>query len=386
MYKKLLRALLSISTAFIICITSAASHIFIYATNSDNSADSFNALTLASADSCRILSSVNGDVKMPCGTLSKIMTALIVAESIQSGALSPKTLVTASANAQSANGAVVWLTAGEKMSVGDLLLSMMTGNANDAAIALAEKIAQSEAAFVDIMNERASALSMRNTHFVNCTGLDVDGAYSTSNDIAILCCELVKYDFMYEYMTPWLTYIRNGETELVNFNDLVKSLDGIIGIKASKTENSHHCAAVAARRNGECYIAVTLNYEQKDECLKSAKSLISTGFSSYKTVYPLIDATKLHDVTVRHGTEKSVSVSADISPICIPCADQGLISTVAVLPEYISAPVKKGQSLGTLTVYADDVPVCELSITAQYSVNKETVATAFLSLLETLLN
>lgn len=386
MYNKILRILSLLSALFIICASFAALSPFIYAFGDDDFADLPSAMTLASADSRRILSSVNGDVKMPCGTLAKIMTALIVAENIQSGAISPQTLVTASANAQSAKGAVIWLTAGEKMSVGDLLLSMLTGNANDAAIALAEKIAQSEAAFVDMMNEKASALSMKHTHFANCTGLDDPLSYSTSNDIALLCCELVKYDFLYEYMTPWLTYIRNGETELVNFNDLVKSLDGIIGIKASKTENSHHCAAVAAKRHGECYIAVALNFEQKDDCLKSAKSLISTGFSSYKTVYPLIDATKLHNVAVRCGTEKSVAVSADITPICIPNADAELVSAVVVLPEYISAPVKKGQRLGVLAIYSDDVPICEIAITAQYSVKKETLATAFISLLETLLN
>lgn len=374
-------------TIFIMCIHFAADILFISA--SDESAANSSAqtaLTLANADSGRILSSVNGDVKMPCGTLAKIMTALIVAENIENGKLSLQTIVTASANAQGAGGAVIWLTAGEKMSVGDLLLSMMTGNANDAAIALAERIAQSEENFVEKMNEKARALSMHNTHFANCTGLDADNSYSTANDIALLCCELVKYEFLYNYMTPWLTYIRDGETELVNFNDLVKSLGGIIGIKASKTENSQHCAAVAARRDGECYVAVCLNFADKDECLKSAKSLISTGFSAYKTVYPLIDATKLGDVSVKHGVQKSVSVNADITPICIPNADEELISAVVILPEFVSAPVEKGQKLGSLAIYADDVPICELAITAEYSVNEESFATAFISLLETLLN
>lgn len=344
------------------------------------------ALTLANADSGRILSSVNGNVRMPCGTLSKIMTALIVAEKIHSGELSPQTIVTASANAQSAGGAVIWLTAGEKMSVGDLLLSMMTGNANDAAIALAEKCGTSEEHFVETMNAKASELSMHNTHFANCTGLDDDSAYSTSDDIAIACCELAKYEFMYEYMTPWLSYIREGQTELVNFNDLVKNLNGIIGMKASKTEKSQHCAAVAARREGECYVAVCLNFADKDECLKSAKSLISTGFSSYKTVYPLIDATLIGNVAVKHGVQKYVGASAEISAICIPESDEELISGVVFLPKFVSAPVKSGQKLGILAIYADDMPICELDIVAQSDVKKESLASAFISLLETLLN
>lgn len=382
MFKKLLKQLIFI----IVCVCLLSDIPGVFAAAVQQSADNVTAMVLANADSSRILSSSNGNIRMPTGTLSKIMTALIVAEHIESGEISPETPVTASANAQSAKGAVVWLTAGEKMSVSDLLLSMMTGNANDASIALAEKIAGNEQAFVALMNEKAQSLSMNDTYYGNCTGLDDGVSYSTANDIAVLCCELVKHEFLYQYMTPWLTYIRDGETELVNFNDLVKSLNGIIGIKASKTESSQYCAAVAAKRDNECYVAVCLNFSDKDECLKSGKSLISTGFSAYKTIYPLIDATQLGDVSVKGGVQKNVSVSADIKPICIPSTDESLISSVAVLPDYVSAPVKKGQTLGTLAIYADDVPICELDICAEYDVNEESLLTAFLSLLETLLN
>lgn len=343
------------------------------------------AVVLASGADSSILSSSNGDMRCNVGTLAKIMTALIAAESIESGELTLDTLITASANAQSAKGAVIWLTVGEKMGAGDLLLSMMTGNANDAAIALAEYIAQTEEAFVDIMNEKAKSLGMHDTLYTDCTGLDA-AAYSTANDTALLCCELVKYEFLYDCMTPWLTYIRNGETELVNSNELVKSYQGIIGIKGSKTENSQYCLAAAAERNGECYVSVCLNFADKDECRQSAKSMLNSGFSGYATIYPLIDATQLKSVGVKGGVEKQVDIDVEISPVCIPECDGENISGIAFLPKFVSAPVKKGQKLGTLMIYADDVLVSQADICAQNDVKRENIGTAFLSLLETLLN
>ncbi len=343
------------------------------------------AIVLASGTDGSILSSSNGDMQCNVGTLAKIMTALIISERIESGELALDTLITASANAQSTKGAVIWLTAGEKMSAGDLLLSMMTGNANDAAIALAEHTAQTEQAFVDIMNQKAQSLGMRNTLFTDCTGLDV-AAYSTANDIAILCCELVKYEFLYNCMTPWLTYVRNGETELVNSNELVKNYAGIIGIKGSKTENSQYCLAAAAERNGECYLSVCLNFADKDECAKAAKSMLNSGFSGYATIYPLVDFTQLKSVGVKGGTEKQVDIDVDVLPVCVPVCDAQDISGVAFLPKFVSAPVKKGQKLGVLMIYADDVLVSQADICAQNTVKRENIGTAFLSLLETLLN
>ena len=295
-------------------------------------------------------------------SVTKIMTMLLIFEAMEKGALSPDDTVVTSARAASFGGSCVYLEAGERMSVHDMLKCIAVVSANDCAVAMAEHLSGSEEAFVKKMNERARELGLTHTHFSNCTGLFDDGEhYTTARDVAILSRELIRHEAVKAYTTIWMDSIRGGSFELANTNKLVYWYPGCTGLKTGYTSTARYCLSATAERGGVEYIAVVMHGESADSRNRDAETLLSYGFANYRLI-PLTDGKALPALPVELGQKKTVPLTL---------AEPGYrLAPKGAEPEYslslnatAPAPVRKGQPLGTLRVTVGgetlaEVPVC----------------------------
>ncbi|MBE6845610.1 MAG: D-alanyl-D-alanine carboxypeptidase [Ruminococcus sp.] len=324
-----------------------------------------------------VIKGENSDLRMPQGTLCKLMTVLLTAEEIADGRLAFDTVLTASANANAQRGAVIWLMQGESITVDELLKAVIIGNANDAAVVLAEHIGGTEEEFVGMMNARAFELGMRDTVYKSCTGsADADGQYSTAGDTGKLAAELLEHDFLKKYFTTWIDNVRSGQTELVNENRLVRTYEGVTGMKAGRSEQSGFSLVLTAERGEGAFISVVLGCDDKDERFGIAKSLMSDGFSSYKVTAPAFSDEFLKPVTVRGGKSDAVMIKAlKLEELVVPksCSE---LSTAVLLPDYIEAPVKKGQIVGRVGFYNGDTLLFETDLVAAEKIEKRDFASS----------
>lgn len=331
----------------------------------------------------QVLYEKNAYEKLPAGTLNKIMTALITAEEISAGNITLQKEFAASEKAHTAKGAVIWLSAGEKMTVENLLKALLIGNANDAAITLAENIGNSEDAFVRRMNERAKELGMSGAVFKNASGYDEKNQGCSAYEIAILCREILKYDFLTPIMTCWMTDLRDGATQLVNANRLVRTYDGIKGIKASFSEASGYSLAVAAERNGTTYISVVLGCQDKDESFNEGKRLLNLGFSAYEVVTPAVPSEVFKGMRVKHGTSLEVGIRAEgLSSVVVKKGDFASVRTEVMLPKYLEAPVRKGEKIGEISFYYGDSLIYRARLIALSEVERLSLGKALCKLLK----
>ena len=311
---------------------------------------------LIEAKSGVVISGQNEDMQVPVGTMAKLMTVLLAAERVADGRLSLNDKLKTSEYANSMQGAQVWLMPGEEITAEELFKSVIIGNANDAAVVLAESIAKPEEKFADVMNRRAKELGMENTVFTNCNGYYDDGKQlSTAHDLALLCAELAKHDFLRGYFTCWRDFVRDGAAELVNSNEAVKSYSGIIGFKAGYTENSGHCTAMGAERDGETYISVVLGCDDKDASLSMAKELLTMGFSQYMVFTPERPKDIPAEIEVRGGLVKTVPVECGgIRSVVLPNGAAKSVSSRVVIADYVYAPVYVGQKVGEVQFLRND--------------------------------
>ena len=189
----------------------------------ENELVSAPAAVLMEASTGKILYEKNPHQKRPCASITKVMTLILVFEAIDSGKLKLSDTITASEHAASMGGSDIWLEAGESMTADDMIKATVVASANDAAVALAEKVSGSEESFVDQMNQKAKTLKMNDTVFKNCNGLDEDGHITSAYDVALMSRELIKHKKIFDYTSIWLDWLRNGETQIVNTNKLLKT-------------------------------------------------------------------------------------------------------------------------------------------------------------------
>lgn len=302
-----------------------------------------------------VLYQFNEKEKLPIASVTKIMTALLAAEAVNRGDVSLNTEVSTSEYAASMGGSQVFLEPNEKMSLRDMLKAMMVASANDAAVAVAEKIAGTENAFVARMNERAKKLGMINTKFITSNGLDknkVDG-YSTSLDVAIMSRELLKYDFIIKDSQIWMDTLRNGAFGISNTNKMLKQYEGTIGLKTGSTQSAKYCLSAVAKRNGITYIAVILGADTPNDRWNGAKQLLDYGFTNYEKY----EDKSLSKVVVKidKGKKRAMSLEIEGGGACIvPKADKNNIRVETDIPKTISAPIKKGEKCGTVKFYVGD--------------------------------
>ena len=314
----------------------------------------------------------NADEKLRPASVTKVMTLLLVMEALEDGRIGWDDMVTTSAAAAAKGGSQIYLEENEQLSLTEMLKSVVVSSANDCACALAEHIAGSEAAFVQRMNERAQELGMANTHFVNCTGLD-DGPdanehLTTARDIAIMSRELLKHEKIKEYTTIWMDTVRNGEFGLSNTNKLVRFYDGTTGLKTGYTSGAGYCLSASAERSGMELIAVVMHCKTSPDRFESAKALLNYGFANYALVDPMENLT-IEPVPVVLGRQELVQVQAQgAGTILIDKALAGTVTCAVELDESVTAPVLKGQQLGTLRVEAGGRLLREIALAAAQEV------------------
>ena len=295
----------------------------------------------------QVLYEENADEKLPIASVTKIMTLLLTAEEIDSGRLSFSDTAVCSEHAGSMDGSVIWLTAGEEMSVGDLAKSVVIASANDACVMLAEHIAGSESEFVAKMNEKAQSLGMDNTNFTNCVGFDDEKHYSTARDIAKMAAELRKYSFFDEFL---LTGTKN-ETQLLNTNKLITSYTGITGLKTGTTDGEGCCLCATAKRGGMELIAVVLGCAADEARFDTAAALLDYGFGGFELVALRPDVAELAEIPVDGGVKKGVDTRfSGAGSVILPKGSSELIEYHYSRSTGVSAPVAQGELLGFVTM------------------------------------
>ena len=307
-------------------------------------------------------------------SVTKVMTMLLIMEAIDSGKISWDDMVTASETAAAKGGSQIYLKVGETMNVSDMIKSIAVSSANDCACAMAEHLAGSESAFVEMMNARAQELGMNDTHFVNCTGLD-DGAdaeqhRTSAHDIAVMSRELLKnHPDIKKFTTIWMDSVRNGTFGLSNTNKLIRFYSGATGLKTGFTSGAGYCLSASAQREGMELIAVVMGCESSADRFAACKSMLDYGFANFALVSA--ETEQKAEVSVKLGKTAAVTAEpgAD-TQLLIDKAQRSSVTTQVSLEESVTAPVSKGQRLGTLTVKAREQVLAEVPLVAAEGVER----------------
>ena len=333
-----------------------------------------------------VLYETNAHERLAPASVTKVMTLLLIMEAIDSGKISWQDTVTASEAAAAKGGSQVYLKVGETMSVEEMVKSITVSSANDCACAMAEYIAGSEAAFVDLMNQKAKELGMNDTNFVNCTGLDDEPSaaehLTSAYDIALMSRELLlHHPDIKKFTTIWMDTVRNGSFGLANTNKLVRFYEGTTGLKTGYTSAAGHCLSASALRDGLELVAVVLHCPSSTDRFQSAKALLDYGFANYALV-PVQEGETLSPVPVVLGQSETVQpvASGEEQLLIDKGLRQSVTRTVELLPS-VQAPVSQGQRLGTLTIQADGQVLGEIPLVAEKAVPRLTWKDLFQNLL-----
>ncbi len=314
----------------------------------------------------QILFAQNEHEKLEPASVTKIMTLLLTMDAIDSGALAYDDVVTVSANAAGMGGSQVFLAEGEQITVEELLKCVCVSSGNDAAVALAEKVAGVTELFVEQMNNRARGLGMDDTHFVNPTGLTAEGHVTSAHDIALMSRELLtKHPDIRSFTTIWTDSIRNGTFDLANTNKLIRRYDGATGLKTGYTASAGYCISATAEREGMELIAVVMKGETADKRNADAKALLNYGFSAYALVSAAPEE-PLPALPVTMGETDSVSLTLppDALTAVVEKGQAAALERRIDLPESLPAPVRQGQQVGTLTLCSGDTELMTVPILA----------------------
>ena len=320
---------------------------------------------LMEASTGKVLFEKNSHEVRDCASITKVMTLLLVMEAIDQGRMSLTDTITASEHASSMGGSDIWLEPGETMSADDMVKATVVASANDAAVALAEHLEGTEEAFVQKMNQRAAELGMKDTVFKNCNGLDEEGHVTSAYDVALMSRELIKHEKIFDYTTIWMDTLREGKTQIVNTNKLLKSYNGITGLKTGTTGGAGSCITATAQRDGLSLIGVVLGSATGKERFTDAAALLDYGFSNYMIYTPGLPEEALQPVPVVNGMQSQVAVeSAASGSVLLTKGREKDLKTEVKLSESVEAPVAKGQQLGKIVYTLDGEVLTEYPITA----------------------
>jgi len=329
-----------------------------------------------------ILCEQDAHTRFEPASVTKVMTLLLTFEALDNHAISLEQTVTVSAHATSMGGSQIWLEENERISVDDLIKAVAVVSANDCAVAMAELLAGSESAFVERMNSRAAELGMKNTNFVNCTGLPAEGHLTTAHDIALMSRELIlHHPEIRNYTTIWMDTLRNGEFQLSNTNKLIHSYEGATGLKTGFTDAALYCLSATAEREGMELIAVVMHADTSAHRFESAQTLLNWGFANYtlRTVRP---EEVLPPVRVILGTSDAVQPILSEEPtILLQKGQAGTMEQSVDLPESVDAPVCAGDVLGSFSVSVDGSEKLEIPLVAASDVPRLGLSDIFLRML-----
>ncbi len=332
---------------------------------SDGSA---KALLLMEYSTGKILFSENETEHLPIASVTKVISTLLVVEAIDSGKITLEDSVTVSEYAASMGGSQVFLEAGEEMSVNDLLKSLVVVSANDATVALGEYICGSEAAFVELMNERARELGCVNSNFVNTNGLPAENHYSCALDVAIITRELMKHKMIFNYTGIWMDTIRNGAFGLANTNKLIRFYKGATGMKTGFTGEAKYCLSGTAERNGMQLIAVVLGAETSEKRFAAAKGMLDYGFASYSVIAP--DSPHLEPIRVNRGVKSDSPLYAEEISILAEKGASEKIEMKIFIEDSLDAPFEKDTCAGYISYLLGGEEIARANVYTAESVSE----------------
>ena len=320
----------------------------------------------------KVLYESNPDERVPIASVTKVMTMLLIMEAVDSGKITLDDMVTVSENAMSYGGSTMFLEAGEQLTVNDMMKGIAVASANDGCVAMAEHLAGSESAFVDMMNAKAQELGMENTHFMNTNGLDEDNHYSSARDVAIMSRELIKHKTIFNYTSIWMDTLRGGKFQLANTNKLIRFYEGANGLKTGSTSKALCCLSATAKRNDMQLIAVVLGAPTSAERFSSAKSLLDYGFANYAVNTQVTAGDEIDRVHVEKGVDNEVSVvAADTYSTLVKKGQEDNVTKEVILDEQITAPLEAGEKLGTMKISRGGETLAEIDLNAANAVEKK---------------
>lgn len=348
--------------------------------NNQKLAEDAKSALLMERDTGKILFHKNEHEKLPPASMTKIMTLLLIMEALDEENLKINEQVRVSEHAASMGGSQIFLEAGEEMSVDDLLKGISIASGNDASVALAERIAGSEDAFVEKMNQKVKELGLKNTKFQNVTGLPADEQYSTAHDMAVMSKELLKYEDITNYTSIYEDYLRKGEDNefwLVNTNRLVKFYAGVDGLKTGYTSEAKYCLSATAEKEEMRVIAVVMGASSSKERNEQVSKMLDYAFNHYQTQKLFEKGDKITELNLTKAENKQTDVVAaeSISTLFERGDSIDNITTEVVMKEDIQLPVQKGDSVGELIVKDKDNILYRSNLTVKDTIHEATFGT-----------
>lgn len=347
-----------------------------------NLAPNTKSAILIERDTGKMLFDKNAHEKLPPASMTKVMTLLLIMEAIDEGNLKTDEVIRISERAASMGGSQIFLEAGEEMSVEDLLKGIAIASGNDASVALAERIAGSEEAFVKKMNEKAKELQLENTKFQNTTGLPAADHYSTAYDMAIMAKELLKYENITNYTSIYEDYLRKGQKNefwLVNTNKLVRFYPGVDGLKTGFTNEAKYCLTATAKKGDMRVIAVVMGANTPKERNATVSSMLDYAFNHFETNKIFDKGEKITELRLLKAEERNFDVIASESVSTLHAKGESTdnILSEIMLDKNISLPIKKGDRIGTLYIKNGEEIIIETPLTVNQDIKKASYFTLF---------
>jgi serine-type D-Ala-D-Ala carboxypeptidase (penicillin-binding protein 5/6) len=330
-----------------------------------------------------ILIENNSHERLPIASITKIMSMLLVMESINEGKISLNDIVVISEHSYSMGGSQVYLEPGEEFTVEELLKAVAIHSANDATVALAEKVAGSEDVFVVMMNKKAEELGMIDTNFLDCSGLTDEGQYSSAYDISVMARELIlKYPKIIEYTSIWHDTFRNGEFSLDNTNKLIRFYEGTNGIKTGFTTKAGYCLCASVERNGLLLISVVLGEPDTNTRFAETKKLHNYGFANFDTVKLNSKNEIIKSVIVKKGLLNEVNaIYADDISLLVNKGKSDNIEREYLIHDIIEAPITEGQKIGHVIYKLDGDEIGSADVITDRAVYRASFIKLFLRMI-----
>lgn len=357
--------------------------------NLDTQSNNFLGITSGSAilieqNTGTILYEYNSHEQLRPASVTKVMTILLIMEALDNGIISLEDQVPCSEKASSMGGSQIWLDTTETLTVNEMLKAICVVSANDASVAMAEYLSGSEELFVEQMNKRAKELGMNDTCFKNCHGIDADGHLTSSYDIALMSRELItKHPKIMDYTTIWMDSLRDGKSELVNTNKLIRNYEGATGLKTGSTSTALFNLSATATRNNLSLIAVIMRGETSAIRFSEAQKLLDYGFSNFEYVECAKKDDIVKSLNVDKGINSNINAIFSSSQGCLikkGCSKN--ITTNISLPDNILAPISRGQKLGEVSYLLDGETIATVDIVAEDDVKKLNFANLSMRILE----
>lgn len=333
--------------------------------------DSASAI-LIEQNSGQILYEHNIHEKLHPASVTKVMSLLLIMEALDSGKISLDTQIPCSTNAANMGGSQIWLDTTETLSVNDMLKAIAVVSANDCVTAMAEYLGGTEENFVQMLNDKAKELGMNDTTFKNCHGLDEDEHLTSAYDIALMSRELlVKHPAITNYSTIWTDTLRDGKSALSNTNKLVRNYAGCTGLKTGSTSLALFNLSASATRDGLSLIAVIMKAPTSALRFSNAIKLLDYGFTNYSYKSFANRGDFIRQISVTKGIDSIANVVYETSPsFLVKKGEESKITYELNLPDTVSAPISKGQQLGTITYYSDGAKLDTVNLISDSTINK----------------